>query len=632
VKNTDLFDIFENAEDELMEDLTEMSPEISDERLEELFAVSERNYKMKKKEYERTRKDKNKEYDGAVSGVERVKRPVWLRPLAVAASFVLVAGVAAGTAALFRKGRSRNADDPPLADVYTDKAALAELCLNSPNYYNKLEASYVLVNINNKTESTETRTTTEAHFEYNSGEQYLLFDSEENYFSNYMSDGDVTSDSHWTHYYYKNKSVAVSHDAAHYEVMTYDNDWYRNRDYISDNEFYLDIFNASSFCKSLDPDKFSIKGKDTVCGRDCVVIESEDEYGRSTEYYDAETGVELKYVSEGKTSEEHTVDFEITDIKYNGDAHVTTPSEFRKWIEDSGFEPYVSIAVDENGNRVDPAVANNLDFLNAPEKPFTTAVQTAVAPAATTAADVSTAAVVTTTAEAAEETVTMAAPDENVQGELEKYAFELYKRSETVNDKINGVGVSGYGDGFLKVSVDPGLGYRSYDYEHNNSQWVDNVKFYLPAADENFTTADELRSYVRSAFTQNSFVYRWLEDNLIIAPDDFENGGYLDSEYIGHFLIYRGKLYMTAPGGGKGSLEPEYSEAYPVIITNKTDTSFTAYVAEWYGGSEPYNDLNEATCAEVKYVLDPEFNDWRINDIVTRPPGVYKELYDSRNN
>lgn len=407
MKNTDLFDIFENAEDELMEDLTEMSPEISDERLEELLAVSERNYKMKKKEYERTRKDKNKEYDGAVSGVERVKRPVWLAPLVMAASLVLIAGVVLGSTALLRRHGKSGGVTPDLTAVTTTADKNGEITTT-------------------KSGSTVTVTTTKA--------------------------GSTTA----------------------------------------------------------------VSGTNTAAA-----------------------------AASGQTDS------------------------------------------------------------------TTSAASAAVA-----------------------ETTAAAAANETASGEqeLERYAFDLYKRSEIVNDKINGIGVSGYGEGFLKVSVDPGLGYRSYDYEHNNSQWVDNVKFYLPAADENFTTADELRSYVRSAFTQNSFVYRWLEDNLITAPDDFENGGYLDSGYLGHFLIYRGKLYMTAPGGGKGSLEPEYSEAYPVIITNKTDTSFTAYVAEWYGGSEPYYDLNEATCAEVKYVLDPEFNDWRINDIVTRPPGVYKELYDSRNN
>ncbi|HNZ99542.1 hypothetical protein, partial [Ruminococcus sp.] len=284
MKKTDLFDIFENAEDELMEDFTEMSPEISDERLEELLAVSERNYKMKKKEYERTRKDKNKEYDGAVSGVERVKRPAWLAPLVMAASLVLIAGVVLGSTALLRRHGKSGGVTPDLTAVTTTADKNGEITTT-------------------KSGSTVTVTTTKA--------------------------GSTTA----------------------------------------------------------------VSGTNTAAA-----------------------------AASGQTDS------------------------------------------------------------------TTSAASAAVA-----------------------ETTAAAAANETASGEqeLERYALELYKRSETVNDKINGIGVSGYGDGFLKVSVDPGLGYSSYDYEHNNSQWVDNVKFYLPAADENFTTADELRSYVRSAFTKNCFVYRW---------------------------------------------------------------------------------------------------------------------------
>lgn len=121
-------------------------------------------------------------------------------------------------------------------------------------------------------------------------------------------------------------------------------------------------------------DTWSITGKDTVCGRECVVVETEDEYGKATEYIDAETGVELKYVYDGNYDDEKEK-FEVTDINYNDEAHVTSPLEFRQRIEENGYESFVRFAVDGNGNRVDPAVVNNLDFLGIPDKPFTTASQ-----------------------------------------------------------------------------------------------------------------------------------------------------------------------------------------------------------------------------------------------------------------
>ena len=107
MKKIDLFDTFENAEDELMEDFTDMSPNINDEQFERLLAVSERNYKMKKKEIERARKDNNINYDEeSVSGVDRVKRPVWLTPLLTAASLVLVTGAVIGSVLLFNRNGS----------------------------------------------------------------------------------------------------------------------------------------------------------------------------------------------------------------------------------------------------------------------------------------------------------------------------------------------------------------------------------------------------------------------------------------------------------------------------------------------------------------------------------------------
>ena len=121
MKKIDLFDTFENAEDELMEDFTDMSPEISDEKLDKLLAVSERNYEKEKAEIERTRKADNTDDENMVRGVERVKRPVWLRTAAMAASFVLIAGTVIGSIVLFNRGKSKkdlfNSDDLSNTDM-----------------------------------------------------------------------------------------------------------------------------------------------------------------------------------------------------------------------------------------------------------------------------------------------------------------------------------------------------------------------------------------------------------------------------------------------------------------------------------------------------------------------------------
>lgn len=125
MKKIDLFDTFENAEDELMEDFTDMSPNIDDEQFERLLAVSERNYKMKKKEIERAKKDNNINYDEeSVSGVDRVKRPIWVKSMVTAASMMLIAGVVIGSVAFMHGGSKISkggGGTPTVTAVTTDK-------------------------------------------------------------------------------------------------------------------------------------------------------------------------------------------------------------------------------------------------------------------------------------------------------------------------------------------------------------------------------------------------------------------------------------------------------------------------------------------------------------------------------
>ena len=105
MREKNLFDILGNAEDDSMERLTDKCPEITDAQLDRLLAMSERKYKMKKKDTEtnRTEKDNDITMSETVSGVERSRRPVWFTPLCTAASLILVAGIIFGGASLFRR-------------------------------------------------------------------------------------------------------------------------------------------------------------------------------------------------------------------------------------------------------------------------------------------------------------------------------------------------------------------------------------------------------------------------------------------------------------------------------------------------------------------------------------------------
>ncbi|MGN0614664.1 hypothetical protein [Ruminococcus flavefaciens] len=57
MKEKEIFDKLVNAEDDTMDILTDMCPEITDAELDRLLAVTERKYKMKKKDKDRAEKD-----------------------------------------------------------------------------------------------------------------------------------------------------------------------------------------------------------------------------------------------------------------------------------------------------------------------------------------------------------------------------------------------------------------------------------------------------------------------------------------------------------------------------------------------------------------------------------------------
>ncbi|MCR5599475.1 MAG: hypothetical protein K6G33_01840 [Ruminococcus sp.] len=119
-----VFDILENAEDEIMKDLTDMGPDIDDEKLEKLLGKCERDYKIKKKEKERTMRENNIIEETVVSGVDRVKRPIWVKSMVTAASMMLIAGVVIGSVAFMHGGSKISkggGGTPTVTAVTTDK-------------------------------------------------------------------------------------------------------------------------------------------------------------------------------------------------------------------------------------------------------------------------------------------------------------------------------------------------------------------------------------------------------------------------------------------------------------------------------------------------------------------------------
>ena len=125
MKKENIFDILENAENEPMERLTEKCPDIPDEMLGRILAESERKYNMKKSE--RTMKDNIKITESDfVEGVEHSKRPVWLAPLSMAASLILIIGIAAGSTFIIKNHGQMPDDSDILPAASVTASAVTE--------------------------------------------------------------------------------------------------------------------------------------------------------------------------------------------------------------------------------------------------------------------------------------------------------------------------------------------------------------------------------------------------------------------------------------------------------------------------------------------------------------------------
>ena len=123
MKKKNIFDILENTDDETMGVITDLSPELDEAKFEKLFAKSEKDYKIRKKEMERTMRENIIE-ENAVSGVDRVRRPIWIRSMVTAASIVLIAGVVIGSVAFMHGGSKISkggGGTPTVTAVTTDK-------------------------------------------------------------------------------------------------------------------------------------------------------------------------------------------------------------------------------------------------------------------------------------------------------------------------------------------------------------------------------------------------------------------------------------------------------------------------------------------------------------------------------
>lgn len=649
MKDKNLFDMLENAEDDTMEKLTENCPEISDAKLEELLAETERRYTMKKKEIGKIRENTNTmNNENSVSGVDRVKRPSWLRPLAMAASVVLIAGTVVGSVALMKNAKpDKNTKSEAAATTQTttadvkniDKDQIIDLCKNSASRFDRALVSYSREIVSKQTGD---RFIEEGTLQYDTRNKTVR---EEYKTSSQMSDGKSNNTHQLIGYYYNNRHISAFPDAKVYDIAD-----------TSENPRFFYRYETVSFLGGdmlsedleREKDQWSIAGTDEVCGRECAVLLTENEFNRDYEYIDLETGVVLKSSFEvlGNTSGDDHI-FEVKDIKYNNEAgEFVTPSEFKKFIEDGGYTLRNKYEADGMAS-IETDKQLDLSFLDEPP------VQQTEAPSVEETTSVETTDVTTQTTTEAVSEATVAtqytipeftAPEpENMffNDELGKLALEMCKKEEIEYTLIVAEGgVQTDNSDYVMFSVDPKLEYSGYDPTKNEYSGGEpnNKVYYVRVNDSHFSDFEGFKKYARGLYSENSYKYKRLLESYADGFDDLEQGEMIAEKDMRYYIGYRGKLYKLFHIAGKGYLERRYDEEYPVIIADKTETSFRAIIPFDREYTQEVDKVAEdkVNFVEVKFVLDTEngnwtkeSNDWRIESVNEYyEDGVYKALAD----
>jgi len=135
MKDKDLFGILEDAENDSMERLIDKCPEISDEQLDKILEMSERKFNMKKNE-KAVNSNITMTENIKAEGTERRRRSAWRGPASMAASLILIAGIAIGSTALIRKGSKKPGDESVVnpGAVVTDTATVPTTEITTDTY------------------------------------------------------------------------------------------------------------------------------------------------------------------------------------------------------------------------------------------------------------------------------------------------------------------------------------------------------------------------------------------------------------------------------------------------------------------------------------------------------------------
>jgi len=364
----DIFDMLHSADDNTIENIAEEFPQYDKNEADRIYREVEKRIAMKTGDF----------HEDAVSGVEHIKnRPVWIRPLALAASFVLIAGTVAGSIALMKNAMpDKNTQSAAVATTQTtmkkediDQDYIIALTQNCTDSFDRLYAKY-----------TVDRSDDLSDYDNNHSEYELQLDKQNAFKWSKSTDRTITC----YDYQYAGRNLTVIPEEGICNVQN------ANSPLESDLNIYL---NRADTLNSDTKDKWSITGYDTVCGKECAVVEykeshfnAEKESNFSAEIFiDIKTGIVMKEIADydSEDSDCHN-ECIVTEIRYDDEAgDFVTPPEFKKFIEDGNY------TIDYLGNDHYERVDKDLSFLDMPQGQQTSTAD-ATSSSAVTAAETAT--------------------------------------------------------------------------------------------------------------------------------------------------------------------------------------------------------------------------------------------------
>jgi hypothetical protein len=343
---------------------------------------------MKKEEIERNKNIANTENteqnEEIVSGVDRVKRPVWVRPLALAASVVLIAGTVVGSVALMKNAKpeknnkSQATQTEAVATTQVTTQDIASEKITKEWLIDRFKDGKIYANKYYRESNTRFGRRIEA-FDRENGIAYRKYFKQErdqgtsfDPLSGTFKTSVTTGQDESLEYMYKNKHLSLYINGTGEPTLNIDDEIL----YVESPSYYLK-----------DADNVTLKGEEEYLGRNCAVIiyappptgAEDEDYNKVEQWIDIETGTVLRAatIGEDDLKTEYTTETLAFYTEDEAASHIPTPQEFKQMIEPFGvktegrtdldFLDETPIAVTTDASEIVTEIATNSETFPATE-------------------------------------------------------------------------------------------------------------------------------------------------------------------------------------------------------------------------------------------------------------------------